>query len=104
MPGPRIQLLTFTGCPLASAAKTELEAALNRLGLNDYEEIDLNAHNTPDALRGWGSPTILIDGVDVTGQPKGDQLSCRVYATPEKVPDRAAIAAAIGNRGRTAIY
>ena len=100
MPGPRIQLLTFAGCPLAAAARTELESALTDLGIDGYEEIDLNALDTPDQLRGWGSPTILIDGIEATGQPKGDQLSCRVYATPEKVPNHAAIVAAIRQRNR----
>jgi len=42
---------------------------------------------SPEDLRGWGSPTILVNGADVTGQPKGNSVSCRVYNTPGGVPD-----------------
>jgi len=94
----RIQLLTFEGCPLADAAREQLEAALAELGIDDYEEIDLQAPGTPENLRGWGSPTILIDGADITGQPKGDSLSCRVYDAPAKVSSAADIVSAFESR------
>lgn len=91
----RIQLLTFPGCPLADAARRELESALEHCGLHDYEEIDLTGPSTPDELRAWGSPTILIDGKDVAGEEKGDGLRCRVYATAEKVPTAARVISAL---------
>ncbi len=93
----RIQFLMFEGCPLADAAREQLEAALAELGIDDYEEIDLQAPDTPESLRGWGSPTILIDGADVTGQPKGESLSCRVYDGPERVPNAKDIARAVAS-------
>lgn len=93
--GVRIQLLTFQGCPLAAAARVELEAALAICGLEKYEEIDVLGPETPDELRGWGSPTILLNGVDISGEPKGDCVSCRVYPGPKGVPDRREIAAGI---------
>ena len=96
----RIQLLTFAGCPLAEAAKVELQAALAELGTVDYTEIDILDPATPEALRGWGSPTILVDGSDITGQPKGDDVGCRVYPGELKVPTRAEILAAIRTRAR----
>jgi len=96
----RVQLLTFEGCPLANAARGQLEAALAELGIRDYEEIDLQAPGTPESLQGWGSPTILVDGADITGQPKGESLSCRVYDGPEKVPTAASIVASLENRTR----
>jgi len=94
----RIQLLTFEGCPLADAARVELEAALADCGLEEYQEIDILGPETPDGLRGWGSPTILLDGADITGQPKGDSVSCRVYPGSKGVPDRAEIVAGIGGQ------
>lgn len=30
-----------------------------------------------------GSPSILVDGVDVFAEPAGVGLSCRIYRTPE---------------------
>ena len=91
----RVQLLTFEGCPLAETARVELEAALATCGITDYDQVDILDPAVPDELRGWGSPTILVDGVDITGQPKGDSVSCRVYSGLGGVPSRAEIAARI---------
>ena len=78
----------------------ELEAALAECGLEEYEEIDILAAETPDGLREWGSPTILLSGKDITGHPRGDSVSCRVYPGSKGVPDRAEIVAGI--RGQSA--
>jgi hypothetical protein len=94
----RIQLLTFPGCPLAAVARAELEAALAEYGNVGYEEIDILDPGTPEELRGWGSPTILVDGSDITRQPKGDDVGCRVYPGDLKVPARAEILAVIRHR------
>ncbi len=91
----QVQLLAFDGCPLAAPARANLEKALADCGMRDYQDIDILDPATPDDLPGWGSPTILVDGVDVTGQPKGDSVSCRVYPGPARVPDPASIVASI---------
>ena len=90
-----VQFLAFDDCPLADAAKTNLEKALADCGLSGYEEIDILGPDTPDDLPGWGSPTILVNGVDVSGQPKGDSVSCRVYPGSDSVPSSTTIAASI---------
>jgi hypothetical protein len=62
----------------------------------EFVEIDVTAEDTPEELRSWGSPTILVDGVDVAGgAPAG--RSCRLYQTSETpgVPPRALIRAAL---------
>jgi len=87
MVNPKIQLLVFDGCPLADAARSSLKAALGSLGLSDFEEIDLLDPATPDEMRGWGSPTILVGGEDVTGSAKGNGVGCRVYDSEAGVPD-----------------
>lgn len=91
----QIQFLTFDGCPLANAAKSELEAALVECGVDDYDEIDILDSSTGDELRGWGSPTILVNGADIFGLPKNDHVHCRVYPGAKGVPDRAEIVGAI---------
>ncbi len=57
-------------------------------------EIDLASLPMDDPRRGYGSPTLLVGGVDVTGaggpRPGGD-LSCRLY--PDGLPSADAIAA-----------
>ncbi len=90
-----VQFLAFEGCPLADAARGNLEKALADCGMRGYQEIDILEPGTPDDLPGWGSPTILVNGVDVTGQPKGDSVSCRVYPGSDRVPDPASIVTSI---------
>ncbi len=90
-----IQFLAFEGCPLADAARGNLEEALADCGMSGYEEIDILDPGTPEDLLGWGSPTILVSGADITGQPKGNSISCRVYPGPGRVPDLASIVTSI---------
>lgn len=96
-----ILFLAFEGCPLASAARANLEQALSECGISGYRTVDILDPKTPDELRGWGSPTILIDGVDVGGQDRGSGASCRIYPGAEKVPSAAEIAVKVRSvRGR----
>lgn len=94
---PDLELLWWEGCPSTDKALTELRDALRDIGLGDAEirmreiENDIEAEQT--GFR--GSPTILIDGVDVAGASGDDQvgLGCRVYRrrdgriTPTPDPD-----------------
>lgn len=75
----KIQLLSFPGCPNADAAREALRRALAAAGLPDsFEEVDVTSPGTPEQLRDWGSPTILVDSRDVAGaEPTGP--SCRLY-------------------------
>ena len=91
MNGIRVQFLAFDGCPLAEAARKELDAAVSEAGLAGYEVIDILDPETPEDLRGWGSPTILVNGADVTGNTKGEGVGCRIYSTESRVPETALI-------------
>lgn len=90
-----VQFLAFSGCPLANPARENLKKALADCGISSFEEVDILDPASPEELRGWGSPTILVNGVDVTGQPKGNNLSCRVYSFPGGVPDSQSIVAGL---------
>ena len=101
----KIQLLTFPGCPNADSAREALRRVLIASGLRPrFEEVDVSASNTPERLRAWGSPTILVGGRDLAGAaPTGP--GCRLYdGTPEGmrgVPPDALIRAALDDaRGR----
>lgn len=96
---PRIQFLAFDGCPLASAARRALDEAIASLGLGCYEIIDILDPETPEELKKWGSPTILVNGNDVTGGKPGDSVGCRVYAGSSKVPDTRTIIECIQRGG-----
>ena len=82
-----VQLLVFEGCPLAEPARNNLKEALAVCDIKDFEEIDILDSASPEELRGWGSPTILVNGLDVSGHPKGDSASCRIYDTEDGAPD-----------------
>lgn len=94
---PRIQLLVFADCPLAVAAQTKLQSALQRCGMSidDYELVDILDPMSAKTMASWGSPTILINGRDVEGQTQGDGVGCRLYATPDQVPTINSIVTAI---------
>lgn len=76
-----IQLLWFAGCPHVDAARAALSEAMRRAQVSTpVEDIDVSAPGTPAALRGWGSPTVLVDGRDVAGtRGSGDAMACRLY-------------------------
>ena len=88
-----VQFLVFSGCPLADPARDNLKKALAECGKSDFEEIDTLGPASPEELRDWGSPTILVNGLDVTGLPKGNSVGCRVYPFPGGVPDVQSIVA-----------
>ena len=76
----RIQLLSHPGCPNASAAREQILKACVIAGVAaEIEEIDTMSEATPEQLRGWGSPTVLIDGEDLVGESPSGRASCRLY-------------------------
>jgi hypothetical protein len=80
---PDIELLWWAGCPSTERAQAELEQAIHDLGLSGVEVRRTEIRTDDDArARGFfGSPTILIDGVDVAPPEPGEPvaLACRVY-------------------------
>jgi hypothetical protein len=79
---PDIELIWDAECPNVGAARRLLRTALDRLGSSaHWTEWEIGSDGAPDHVAGFGSPTILVDGVDVSGGG-GDQssASCRIYA------------------------
>jgi hypothetical protein len=75
----RVQLVYFAGCPHVDAVR----AVLARLGVA-AEEI----------VADYPSPTVLVDGVDVMGDPPGRVAACRL-----DVPTEARLREALGRGG-----
>ena len=77
----KVQLLYFAGCPHVDEARDVLRSALAACGAGDLtvEEVDVQACTTPQQLRSWGSPTILVDGTDLAGADGPTGLGCRLY-------------------------
>ena len=81
---PSVQLVFFSGCPHIEAARRQLINAFTAAGLDPgWTEHDVNHPDTPIELRGFGSPSILVDGRDVMGATPGEGAACRLYAGTE---------------------
>jgi mercuric ion transport protein len=97
----KLQLIYFAGCPNAEAARAALREALAAERLHvPVEEIDVESPDAPASARGWGSPTILVDGIDVAGQQPSASAACRLY--PSGAPSVHQIRERLANaRGET---
>lgn len=100
---PEVTLVYDADCPNVPAARVALRAALERAGLEpQWIEYDRAAPGTPVSLLRYGSPTILVDGVDVAGEAERvAAASCRVYPSERGlcgVPPVEALARAIVHR------
>ncbi|MFZ5468697.1 MAG: hypothetical protein ACOZIN_04590 [Myxococcota bacterium] len=75
-----VELLHFPACPHVPAAREQLRRAFAAVGLPPrWTEVDVTSKAAPERVRGYGSPSILVDGRDVAGEARGDGSSCRVY-------------------------
>jgi hypothetical protein len=110
-PAPRVELLWWEGCPSTERARSELREALRDAGLGGTEVRmrEIRTDEEAEAARFTGSPTILIDSVELLAalgrvaeqEPAG--LNCRVYVrrdgrvspTPDPLDVRDALRAAI---------
>ncbi|HTP22701.1 MAG TPA: thioredoxin family protein [Mycobacteriales bacterium] len=78
-----VELLWWEGCPSTERALAAVRQALTDIGLDGIEVRAREVRSDADAEEvGFvGSPTILIDGVDLVPSAADEQigLSCRVY-------------------------
>lgn len=69
----RIELITFEGCPNAAEARANAHAAIAAAGLAlSLREWDRDSADAPDYARRYPSPTILVNGRDVSGADPAD--------------------------------
>jgi mercuric ion transport protein len=79
-----IELVYFDGCPHADLARQRVQEALRSAGLSarlrEWERSDPSA---PAHVRYYASPTVLVDGRDVTGVgPGADTVACHAEGAP----------------------
>lgn len=96
----RVLLVYEASCPHVDAARTNVRAALEAQGLPvDFAEQRSDAPDAPAWARALGSPSVLVDGVDVETTP-GAGGCCRVYRDASgaraAAPSIEAIARALG--------
>ena len=110
IPVPRIDLIFDNECPNVDDARALLRTALAEAGLQPtWREWERDAVETPAELRGLGSPSILVDGVDVSGGNQVHDLRagancCRIYENGGRlcgIPAIEVVAAALSRRGTT---
>lgn len=77
---PRIDLVYDRTCPHIQACRDALSQALAAVHARSaWTEWDRNADSTPVELRGFGSPTILMNGKDIDGAAPSAANACRLY-------------------------
>ena len=93
---PSIALIYFDGCPNVELARTHLRRAIEDAGLDtQWQEWEQNDPSAPAWVKEHGSPTVLVNGRDVTGG--GDTAgvaasACRADGAPSVETIRAALA------------
>ena len=99
---PRVEILSFAGCPNAGAAYELVESVSAELQLDpEIDVVEVSDNEQAATLRFLGSPTVRVNGRDV--EPSVDSrtayvLSCRLYRSdegPSGLPRREWIAQAL---------
>ncbi len=81
---PSVVLLFDDDCPNVDLAREQLRLAFEQIGVAPHwREHLLDSPDLPEHARGYGSPTILVDGKDVTGSAPSNSRCCRVYQDAE---------------------
>ena len=82
---PRVELVYDGDCPNVSDTRAALLQAFTRAGVSAaWVEWERKAPDSPDYVREYGSPTLLVDGKDVAGTRPGEEVDCcRLYAGGE---------------------
>lgn len=90
-PDVRVQILRVAGCPHVEQLRAALDRSLDQVALDAFvEEID----------GPYPSPTLLVDGIDVTGRQLDPAPSCRL-GLPTEYQIIAALSAATRTRNRS---
>lgn len=97
-----IELIYFKGCPNVEPTRANLKAALKKIdGVAKWQEWEQNNPDAPAYVKGYGSPTILVEGQDIAGGP-GDccaRGNCRIYPDGTGTPTQEMILKALRAEG-----
>ncbi len=76
-----IELITDADCPNVEATRAVLRESLDAVGLpREWTEWDRGAESSPPYARHYGSPTVLVNGIDVSGEGGAADGNCfRIY-------------------------
>lgn len=90
----KVELIYFRDCPHAADARSNLREALAAAGMQlPVEEWDRDDVAAPAYVRRYASPTVLVNGRDVSGDtPSAGAASCRAGGAPSTETIRRALA------------
>lgn len=99
-----VELVYDRDCPNVAEARAQLLRAFAQAKLPpSWSEWEADASESPEHVRGYGSPTILVDGRDVARAEQNGGASCRLYTqaggTLRGVPSVEMIAAVLAATG-----
>ncbi len=96
----RVDLVFDEGCPHVERARDNLRAALRQAGLPQVWVSWRRSDRIPDRYRGYGSPTVLVQGRDVTGmRGVASGPACVASGAPATASIADAIARALAGNG-----
>ncbi len=77
----KVELVYDRDCPNVAPARTNLIRAFAEVGMPaKWTEWEQSSPEAPGHVRGFGSPTVLVEGSDVAGaQPVEGLAFCRLY-------------------------
>jgi hypothetical protein len=79
---PEIILVYDADCPNAEAARAALSEAIERSRVDPgWKELERTMPGVSERFSRFGSPTILVNGEDVKGEPDAAATCCRIYQT-----------------------
>ena len=81
----QVELIYEKTCPNVDAARAHLLMAFGKAGITPrWQEWEVSNPEAPAHIHGYGSPTILVNGQDASGDPvTGNDYCCRVYLHEE---------------------
>lgn len=77
-----IEVQYFDGCPHSDKMIKRVKEAITKLSKKiEYKEVLVNSPDKAAQYKFRGSPTVLINGIDLEGLPEPDSgnLACRYY-------------------------
>lgn len=97
----KIELIYFLECPNIEDMRQQLLKACAEVSIEaKWKEWDRNSNKSPDYVRKYASPTILINGKDIAETTEVKENCCRVYieqGDTRKVPSVETIVKAMMN-------
>lgn len=81
----RVELIYDTGCPNVAATRANLLQAFAAAQLEArWTEWERSSPASPAYVARFGSPSVLVDGLDVEGETPTESVTCcRLYASAE---------------------